>query len=156
MAKRVSAILSTKASKFNIDSIQLPPPGHDVENEKMKVNPEGLIERFIMTGDFMEQHEDLFDTPDLTREKIQEYVLKVTGKKNIDEFVEWRIKEENIDIKECKKTIEVHACYGDCINNGIYKAVMATNAISTANIGQKIVCADNLYAFIKKIISPNR
>ena len=152
--KESGANLSTAMSNFNLNSLDIPSGGFDLYVENLKINKEKLLEEFSMSEQFMTENEEFFNSDHLTSEKIEKYVLKKTNKKTIDEFVQWRIRETGLHVKECKKSIDVRTCYGDCIHfhkdEYFAKMSMGSNVISGVNVEVKKICIDSLLEFIKK------
>jgi hypothetical protein len=151
--KTAGTNLSTAPTRYNLASVPLPLSGFNVILENQKIAKSLLFDKYSLSEEFMKEHSDFYDQDDITPKKVRAYILKVTGMKDEDEFVKWRIKEKNIQVRRCSNPISVHACYGDCIiqrKKGGFIAMMATNEISESNIGEKVVCGDNLYSFIKK------
>ncbi len=142
------AIQSTAPSNFSLSQLDLPETGFDVERENNKIDPDFLWQDYYFSESFLQEHSQFYESDDLTVEEIKAYALKVSGKESEKEFINWRIKEKGIDVKSCERSIKVDACYGDCMRTERGDiAIMGSNIISENNLGQKVVCADNLFKF---------
>ena len=141
--------LSIAPTNYLLENLALPNPGYNIRRENIKVDEEYLFDTYTF-GEFLNAHPDLFTNHD-NMDSIQKYVFKETGNKNMDEFKQWILKRNPVNVRSCKRPINIQTCYGDCISvDESANAMMASMVIGEVNVNQKEVCLDELFIFVKK------